>query len=288
MLHVTCDEMDAWAMDANPVTLMAASLPRTPLRELIPIAAAAGFSALTLWPNGWRHAIRRDGLTLTDLRELLDEHGVTVTDVESIDDWRPASHTGGFPATGRAEAFEVALALGARTVTTAHAVSGELVVDRDAVAFAALCDDAAVHDLRVALEFVPFTAVPDLATALDLLRRADRPNAGLVVDLWHLARGGDAPAARAAVPPELICTVQLADGTREPLPALIEDAVHGRRLPGTGQLPIAEGVETLRRIGVRAPIGPEVYAEAWSGRPEEWAGQLFEATRAVLAPAGIR
>jgi len=283
MLHVTCD-----GMNPSPLTLMAASLPRTPLRELIPSAAAAGFDALTLWPNAWRHAIRRDGLSLTDLRGLLDEHGIAVTDVESVDDWRPATSGAGFPSTGRAEALEVAVALGARTLTTAHAAGGELVLDRDAMAFAALCDDAAEHGLRVALEFVPFTAVPDLATALELLRRADRPNAGLVVDLWHLARSGDAPAALAAVPPELVCTVQLADGPRQPRPDLIDDAVRGRLLPGTGELPIAEGVATLRRIGVRAPIGAEVYVEAWSARPREWAVQLFEATRAVLDPAGVR
>lgn len=275
-------------MKPNPVTLMAASLPRTPLRELIPSAAAAGFEALTLWPNAWRHAIRRDGLSLTDLRGLLDEHGITVTDVESVDDWRPATGGAGFPSTGRVEAVEVAVALGARTLTTAHAVGGELALDRDAGAFAALCDDAAEHGLQVALEFVPFTAVPDLRTALELLRRADRPNAGLVIDLWHLARSGDAPAALADVPPELICTVQLADGPREPLPDLIEDAVRARRLPGAGELPIADGIETLRRIGVRAPIGPEVYVEAWSARPREWAVQLFDATRAVLDPAGVR
>jgi len=275
-------------MKPNPVTLMAASLPRTPLRELIPSAAAAGFEALTLWPNAWRHAIRRDGLSLTDLRGLLDEHGITVTDVESVDDWRPATGGAGFPSTGRAEAVEVAVALGARTLTTAHAVGGELALDRDAGAFAALCDDAAEHGLQVALEFVPFTAVPDLRTALELLRRADRPNAGLVIDLWHLARSGDAPAALADVPPELISTVQLADGPREPLPDLIEDAVRARRLPGAGELPIADGIETLRRIGVRAPIGPEVYVEAWSTRPREWAVQLFDATRAVLDPAGVR
>ena len=275
-------------MKPNPVTLMAASLPRTPLRELIPSAAAAGFEALTLWPNAWRHAIRRDGLSLTDLRGLLDEHGITVTDVESVDDWRPATGGAGFPSTGRVEAVEVAVALGARTLTTAHAVGGELALDRDAGAFAALCDDAAEHGLQVALEFVPFTAVPDLRTALELLHRADRPNAGLVIDLWHLARSGDAPAALADVPPELICTVQLADGPREPLPDLIEDAVRARRLPGAGELPIADGIETLRRIGVRAPIGPEVYVEAWSARPREWAVQLFDATRAVLDPAGVR
>jgi sugar phosphate isomerase/epimerase len=276
------------AVGDAPVTLMAASLPRTPLRELIGIAAAAGFDGLTLWPNMWRHALRRDGLTLKDVRDLLDEHGVTVTDVEMVADWRPSIVGAGFPSTGRVEAFEVARALGARTLDTAHAVSGELGLDRDAVAFAQLCDDAAEHGLRVALEFVPFTAVPDLGTALELLRRAGRPNAGLVIDLWHLARSGSAPGALADVPPELIYTVQLADGPASPHDDLIEDARSRRQLPGAGELRIAEGIATLRGMGVEVPIGPEVFVAEWADRPREWAEQLYTSTRALLDLAGVR
>jgi sugar phosphate isomerase/epimerase len=272
-------------MESRPWTLMAASLPRTPLRDLIPCAARAGFTGLSLWPNMWRHAQRKDGLSLGDLRVLLEEHGITITDVESVDDWRPAS--GAFPTTGRAEAFEVALSLGARTIATAHAVDGDLDIDRDATAFAQLCDDAAHHGLRVALEFVPFTAVPDLDTALELLHRADRPNAGLVIDLWHLARSGAAPSVLAEVPPGLIYTVQLADGPAAPLDDLVEDAVVCRQPPGHGELPLAEGVATLHRAGVVAPIGPEVYVDAWADRPREWAQQLYAATQALLEPAGV-
>jgi sugar phosphate isomerase/epimerase len=186
------------------------------------------------------------------------------------------------------EAFEVARALGARTLDTAHAVGGELDLVRDAAAFAQLCDDAAEHGLRVALEFVPFTAVPDLATALELVRRAGRPNGGLVIDLWHLARSGSAPAALAEVPPELIYTVQLADGPATPLDDLLEDARSRRQLPGAGELPVAEGIAILRGMGVEAPIGPEVFVADRAARPREWAGQLYASTRALLDPAGVR
>jgi sugar phosphate isomerase/epimerase len=276
------------AVGDAPVTLMAASLPRTPLRELIGVAAAAGFHGLTLWPNMWRHALRRDGLTLKDVRDLLDEHGVTVTDIETVADWRPSTAGAGFPSTGRLEAFEVARALGARTLDTAHAVGGELDLDRDAAAFAQLCDDAAEHGLRVALEFVPFTAVPDLGTALELVRRAGRPNAGLVIDLWHLARSGSAPGALADVPPQLIYTVQLADGPATPPDDLIEDARSRRQIPGAGELRIAEGIATLCGMGVDVPIGPEVFVAEWADRPCEWAEQLYISTRALLDPAGVR
>ena len=266
---------------------MAGSLPRTPLRELIPMAGAAGFDALSLWPNAWRHARQRDGLGPADMAELLGEHGMQAPIVEAVDDWRPAGSTG-FPSTGRTEAIEVALAVGAPTLATAHAVGGDLDLDRDADAFGWLCDDAAEHGLRVALEFVPFTAVPDIGTALALLRRADRPNAGLVVDLWHLARSGRPATDLKAIAPELVLAVQLADGPATPSDDLLDEATYHRRAPGAGDLPLAEGIATLQALGVEAPVGPEVYVADWADRPAEWAEQLYAATTNVLALAGVQ
>jgi sugar phosphate isomerase/epimerase len=260
---------------------MAASLPRTPLRQLVPAAAAAGFAALTLWPNTWRHALRRDGLTLAGMRDLVDAHRVAVAGVVAVDDWRPAA-AGGLPSTGRAEAIEVALALGAPTIATAHAVGGKLDVDRDAAAFGQLCDCAAVNGLRVALEFVPFTAIPDLSTALSFLRRVDRSNAGLVVDLWHLARSGSPPAELRDVPPELIFSVQLADGPAMPPTDIVDEAMYHRQLPGTGQMVLAEGVASLPALGGNVPIGPEVFSAESDERPGDWARELFASTYRLL------
>jgi hypothetical protein len=47
-------------------------------------------------------------------------------------------------------------------------------------AFAALCRRAG--DLVVALEFMPYSGVPDLATGWEIVATADRPNSGLLVD----------------------------------------------------------------------------------------------------------
>ena len=48
---------------------------------------------------------------------------------------------------------------------------------------------AASHGLLVAFEFLPWTAVPDVETAIELVRLADCPNAGLLVDAAHLFWG---------------------------------------------------------------------------------------------------
>lgn len=272
------------------LTLMAGSMPLTPFRDQVAAAAAAGFKAVTLWPNVWRHAQKKDGLSLAGMRAQLDDHGLVATDVDSLMDWAaPAGHgaIGRLPAgTSRWEAFDVATALGARTVIAVHTIGGELVPERDVEAFARLCDDAAERGLRVAVEFVPFSGVRDLPTALELLEHADRANAGLVVDVWHLARSGGTPDDLRRIPPDRIFTVQLADGPAEAPDDLIDEAVFHRDLPGTGTMRVAECVAVLTDMGVAAPVGPEVFRSEWGDRsPAEVARELFSATVAVLDPA---
>ena len=52
--------------------------------------------------------------------------------------------------------------------------------------FGALCERAAVHGAELTLEFIPGSGIPDLATALDIVTRTAAPNAGVLVDTWHL------------------------------------------------------------------------------------------------------
>ena len=64
--------------------------------------------------------------------------------------------------------------------------------------FAGLCDRAAEHGLLVALEFLPWSGIPDVATAWRIVDAAGRANGGLLVDTWHHLRGvADDDALRA-------------------------------------------------------------------------------------------
>ena len=56
--------------------------------------------------------------------------------------------------------------------------------------FARLCELARPLGLTVDLEFPSWTETPDLREAVRILRGADQPNAGILVDLLHFARSG--------------------------------------------------------------------------------------------------
>ena len=55
--------------------------------------------------------------------------------------------------------------------------------------FAQLCEMARPLGLTVDLEFPSWTETPDLSEAARVLRAADQPNAGILVDLLHFALG---------------------------------------------------------------------------------------------------
>ena len=56
--------------------------------------------------------------------------------------------------------------------------------------FGKLCQDVATVDATVAIEFMPFSPIRNIAEALQVAQGANQPNGGLMVDHWHVARGG--------------------------------------------------------------------------------------------------
>jgi sugar phosphate isomerase/epimerase len=264
------------------------SVANLPLQDVIPAAAAAGFDCMSVVARAHRRAVQRDGLTDADLRALLADHGVRVQEVEAAGDWLgppwPAARAWLDPVYDTGRILDLASILGARTVVATH--FGEPApAEVAAAAFAALCDRAGELGLRVALEFPAMGTIADVGTAWDVVRLADRPNGGVLLDVWHHRRSGATDTDLAAVPAERILGVQLSDGAREPVGPPIDDVVH-RSLPGTGELGIAPLLRELDERGVRCPVGVEVLRReivadgAWAA-----AERLIAPLRAVIAAA---
>jgi sugar phosphate isomerase/epimerase len=187
------------------------------------------------------------------------------------------------PDHSRDSLFAIAEALGAKTVIAAHLTGGTVRADQAIEGFAVLCDDAACHGLRVALEAVPFTGIPTVADAWAIVDAAGRANGGVVFDVVHHARGGLDDGALRAVPPERYFAIQLGDAAAAAPPDLLDEAMYHRRPPGEGGLPVREVLELLADHGVQAPAGPEVYRREWEERhPLDVAQELGRAMDAVL------
>lgn len=250
--------------------------------ELVSVAAAAGFHAvgirLTAPPSVGvpPYDILSEGPLLRDTLARLKDTGITVLDTEFLrfEPDRPVGIPEGF--------LEVSARLGARHVLVMSAEPDE---GRTLERFGDLCDRAARYGLRVGLEFAVYTGVPTLAHAVQMVGRANRANASVVVDALHFSRSGGLPAHIAGVDPSLFPYAQICDASADmpgptDSPALIREARTGRLLPGEGVLPLRDLVAALPPD---LPLAVEAPSRATADLPAvERARRAYRALAALL------
>jgi len=264
--------------EPGALVLSAGSLPRATFRDRVRAAAAGGFAGISLWV---RHD-ERDDTPEAERRAMLADAGLAVAELEALSDVLAAPATIARAGEREQTCHRIATALGARSISVVHGPGAPLDVALAADAFGAICDRAAAHGLLAHVEFWPGSRA-DLATAVAIVRRAARPNGGLLVDSWHLARTGVGLDAVGDAP---IVAVQLSDGPLAADGDYMDETMHRRRIPGEGEFDLVGLVRGLDARGVTAPIGVEVLSGALAELPPIEVGRrLGAATRAVLARA---
>ncbi|MBI2081609.1 MAG: sugar phosphate isomerase/epimerase [candidate division NC10 bacterium] len=145
---------------------------------------------------------------------------------------------------------------------------------------------AAEHQVRVALEFLGFAdcSVNTLEACWRVVKKANRPNVGLVFDTFHFHAGNSSLKSIAALDPTRILMVHLNDVMPGPR-ARLHDA---RRLyPGDGVLPLTPILQALRGIGYAGPFSVEIFQPRyWRQDPMQVAATAYKKARAVLEAAG--
>ncbi len=262
------------------------------LRERIAAAQAGGFSRISLWGRDYQVA-RDEGLSDRDIRLLLTDHGLSVGEFDPAWWWLPGASEIQIPPTldeerifgfAEPELFAIADAVGARSLNAVDVFGGSWSLDDAATAFAGLCDRAADHGLLVHLEFLPWSRIPDLSTAWQVVRAADRRNGGLMLDAWHYFRSGPDRELLRSVPGASILGVQLCDAPATAEPDPLHATLHERLLPGDGELDLVGLLADLRATGTAAPLGVEVFSDTLHAlEPQEVGRMAGTSLRSVLA-----
>ena len=134
-------------------------------------------------------------------------------------------------------------------------------IDRAAADFHELGERAAKRGLRVAFEALAWGRhINDYRDAWEVVRRADHPSVGLVLDTFHiLVRGTDLTPIR-AIPKDRIFLVQVADA-----PLLEMDYLswsrHYRCFPGQGDLAIQPFMAALQATGFDGLLSLEIFSD---------------------------
>jgi sugar phosphate isomerase/epimerase len=276
-------------LDLDDLTMCLAGLRDDPytchpadLERIVAASADAGFRGVSLWSMYALQAIA-EGLDVKAIGRLCDEHGIQVRVIEAVTAW-PSGDRAAIEAEAR-PVFELAAELGAEEVLAVSMSAEPLDLDVAARGLAYTCDLAARDGLGIALEFLPWTSVPDLRTAWTLIQRAGRDNGGLVIDSWHWQRqpGGPDPETLRSIPADRIHLLQLNDAPLAPDGDLLDETMNRRLLPGEGEIDLRSLLAVLDEIGAEPIVAPEVFNPAIGGLgPEEAARRIGDATRRVL------
>lgn len=210
---------------------------------LIHAAAEAGFDAVGLrlirvTETSPGYPLMQDAAMMRATKAVLRETGLAVHDIEFVK-IEPGTDIAALD-----RFLDAGAELGAREVITAP-------YDPDLARLAdRLCqfsERAAMRGLGVSLEFFPWTCVPDLASAIAVVRQAG-PRVGILPDSLHFNRSASRIADLAALPPERLRFAHLCDAPVHP-PYSTEDLLHAGRAerlpPGEGQIDLTAYIAAL-------------------------------------------
>ncbi|GIJ44896.1 hypothetical protein Val02_17820 [Virgisporangium aliadipatigenens] len=252
------------------------------------VAAAASVGAVGTGVNSYELTALLATRTHADLRAVAEHHGLPIGEVELALGWYVSGDDLGFGT--EAAVFDHAERLGATRVKTvaniippAESPTPEQAVER----FAALCDRAAERGLTIGLEPVGLDPTFTHADAAEVVRLADRPNGGLVLDAWHVFRDPTGLSTLEAVDGRHIVSVEICDAHAVPQGENIQDdCLNHRLLPGEGELDLVRFARLLWAKGVRMPVSLEVLnTELRTLSPKENAERSVAALRALVTRA---
>jgi sugar phosphate isomerase/epimerase len=240
-----------------------------------------GLSPIDINPHGYAGFNLKDDAALRrETKAALRHRGVSISLAEGLT-VRP-----GVDARKRAAEFDAFADLGAARV---NMVSLDPDLGRTVEQFAITAEMAAERDMQSTTEFAPGLTVPDLSTALEVLRLVGRADFRLLIDTMHLIRSGGGPADLRSLDPDLIGYVQLCDAPRvSTFATYMQEAMTERRIPGQGELPLLEILKAVPRdtiVSLEVPLLSQ--ARAGMG-PYDRLRPAVAAARELLAQLEIR
>ncbi|MHA6297997.1 bifunctional sugar phosphate isomerase/epimerase/4-hydroxyphenylpyruvate dioxygenase family protein [Devosia sp. CAU 1758] len=237
------------------------------LREKLEAIAAAGFDGVEIFENDFLAFDRSPA----EVRAMVADLGLEITLFQPFRDFEGLPEPQRGQAFDRAERkFDLMGELGAPLMLVCSSVAPAALggIDRAAADFRDLGERAAKRGLKVGYEALAWGRhVNDHRDAWEVVRRADHPQVGLILDSFHSLSRRISPDTIRSIPGDKIFIVQLADA-----PALDMDLLywsrHFRNMPGEGDLPVVDFTRAVIATGYSGPLSLEIFNDQFrSGSP---------------------
>ncbi|MBK0400129.1 sugar phosphate isomerase/epimerase and 4-hydroxyphenylpyruvate domain-containing protein [Limibaculum sp. M0105] len=234
------------------------------LREKLAAIAAAGFDGIEIFEQDF---IAFDGGP-REVGQMVRDHGLETSLFQPFRDFE------GLPEPLRSRAFDrmerkfdLMEELGANLLLVCSSVHPEALggIDRMADDFAELGERAAKRGLRVGYEALAWGRhVWDHRDAWEIVRRADHPSIGLILDSFHTLARNIPPDTIRSIPGDRIFFVQLADAPKIEMD-LVYWSRHFRNMPGEGDLDVVRFMRAVAATGYDGPLSLEVFNDQFRG-----------------------
>lgn len=269
-----------------PLCLNTSTIRPRPLTEKIEVAARAGYDMIELWSEDVEAHVRAGG-SLAQIRAQLQHAGLQVPSMIALGGWLDCSE-GEFPAqlVKCRERMEAAAVLGCPHIVASPPRQPQIDLGLAGARYAALLDLGRKVGVLPAMEFLGFvTQIHDLRTAMEIVARANDRDATVVLDPFHIFRGGGDFEEVRLVPGHAVAICHFNDAPGDKPRG--EQGDQDRVLPGDGVLPLAGLVRSLRAIGYHGPISLELFNPAlWEQDPLTVCQDGLRRMREVITRAG--
>lgn len=235
------------------------------LPDKLEAAASAGFEAVEIFEND---LLTFEG-TPAEAGAMAHDLGLEVALFQPFRDFEAMPEPQRARNLDRAERkFDTMAALGAGMILVCSNTQAACLDDpaRAAADLHEMAERAARRGLRVGYEALAWGRhTRRWRQAWDIVRAADHPALGLVLDSFHtLALGDDLGGLD--VPGEKIFFVQLADAPKLDMDVLSWSR-HFRNFPGQGDLPVAEFTRAVLDAGYAGPLSLEIFNDEFRAAP---------------------
>lgn len=257
----------AWTSAGNISPMQSPAVSPVPIAERVAAVARAGFTGMGLIADDLRE-IRAD-IGILALRDLLSGNGLPHIEIELIERWWIPRGAPGHTYDVRDLLFEAADVLHPAFVKIGSQ-NGPAFDDLQSVvpALCQLADEAVAHGTRIAIETMPFSAIPTVPMGAQLVTATGHRAVGLLVDAWHVFRAGTTlDELRAVLTPGLVYGVELDDAAPEIVGTLFEDTVERRLLCGEGSFDLPGLIALLQDTGFDGPWGVEILSREFRALP---------------------
>jgi 4-hydroxyphenylpyruvate dioxygenase len=228
------------------------------LDEKLKTIAAAGFDAVEIFENDFTCF---DG-SAREVARMCGDLGLRICALQPFRDFEGLPEPQRKQAFRRAEKkFDLMAELGTDLLLVCSSVSPHAIggIDRAAADLRELGERADARGLRVGFEALAWGRyVNDYRDAWEIVRRANHPAVGIILDSFHTLAPGFPVNQIAAIPADKIFLVQLADAPQLDLDVLSWSR-HFRCFPGQGNLPVRDFVQAIEATGYNGPLSLEIF-----------------------------